>query len=134
MQKTIKVYSSCIDEFGGVSTFLYNWCLGLRNYYDVTVLYGSANQQQLKRIKKLVKVEKWKEEEQYECDIVLRNSVWGIVPFNLTSKDNRYLEMRHANYKYLLEQGLLYGGPATDDRPYTRNDRHSVVVLWPLCR
>ena len=121
MQKTIKVYSSCIDEFGGVSTFLYNWCLGLRNYYDVTVLYGSANQQQLKRIKKLVKVEKWKEEEQYECDIVLRNSVWGIVPFNLTSKDNRYLEMRHANYKYLLEQGLL-------NQQYNKWDKTNEVI------
>ena len=121
MQKKIILYSSYIDEFGGVSTFLYNWCLGLRNYYDIKLLYGDGNHNQLKRIKKLVKVEKWNKEEQYECDIVLRNSVWGEVPSNLISNDNRYLEMRHANYKYLREQGLL-------NQQYTKWDKTNEVI------
>lgn len=120
-QKTIIIYSSNIDEFGGVSTFLYNWCLGLRDYYDVTLLYGNSNQNQLRRLKKLVKTQKWNIDEQYECDIVLRNSVWGAVPINLTSRDERYLEMRHANYKYLIEQGLLY-------QQYTKWDKTNEVI------
>lgn len=108
MQKTIYVYCSHIDEFGGVSTFLYNWCLQLRNYYDITILYGYSNENQLKRLSKLVKVEKWFKDKTYTCDIVLRNSVWGEVPYNLISKDNRYLEMRHANYKYLADKNKLH--------------------------
>lgn len=107
MQKTIYVYQSHIDEFGGVSTFLYNWCLQLRNYYDITILYGYANKNQLRRLSKLVKTEKWDKEKEYICDIVLRNSVWGEVPNNIISRDNRYLEMRHANYKYLLDNNKL---------------------------
>lgn len=121
MQKTIYIYSSHIDEFGGVSTFLYNWCLQLRNYYDITLLYGRANENQLKRLSKLVKVEKWDKHKQYTSDIVLRNSVWGDVPYNLTSKDNRYLEMRHANYKYLKEQGKL-------DIQYHKWDKTNEVI------
>ena len=82
--------------------------MNLRNYYDITVLYCSGDLKQLKRLRKLVKLELYDQSKQYECDIFIRNSVWGIVPNNITSKENRYLEMRHANYKYLLEKGNLY--------------------------
>lgn len=107
-QKTIYIYHNHICQIGGVETFLYNFCLNLRNYYDITVFYSSADREQLLRLRKLVKLEIYDKNKIYECDIFLRNSVWGIVPDNFISKDNRYLEMRHANYKFLLDKGKLY--------------------------
>lgn len=55
---------------------------------------------------KLVKMEKYDESKTYECDIFIRNSVWGTIPKNI--KAERMIELRHANYKYLLDEGLLY--------------------------
>lgn len=107
-QKTIYVYQCHICQIGGVETFLYNWCYELRNYYDITVLYTSADPLQLERLQNLVKVVKYNPKETYICDIFLRNSVWGYVPDNIISTDNRYLEMRHADYKWLLDRGVLY--------------------------
>jgi hypothetical protein len=44
-------------------------------------------------------MEKYDKKKSYICDIFIRNSVWGTVPENVTSLDNRYIEMRHADYE-----------------------------------
>lgn len=90
----------------GVETMAYNWCWWLRNYFDITVLYCSGDATRLKKMSKLVKTEKYDSNKTYECDIFIRNSVWGVIPYNIKAK--RMIEMRHANYKFLLERGTLY--------------------------
>lgn len=107
MQKTIGIYHCHICQIGGVESFLYNFCLQLRNYYDITVLYSTGDTEQILRLAKLVNLEQYDNKEKYEFDIVIRNSVWGEIPYNIKSRDNRYIEMRHANYKYLKEKDLL---------------------------
>ena len=84
----------------------YNWCWWLRNFFDVTVLYCSSDAERLRRMSKIVKMEKYNPNKIYECDIFIRNSVWGLIPKNI--KADRMIEIRHANYKYLLDEGLLY--------------------------
>lgn len=84
----------------------YNWCWWLRNFFDVTILYCTGDKERLKKMEKLVKIEKYEEGKTYECDIFIRNSVWGIIPQNIKAK--RMIEMRHANYKWLLDNGYLY--------------------------
>ena len=51
-------------------------------------------------------MEKYEDGKEYECDIFIRNSVWGKIPENIKAK--RMIEMRHANYKYLIDNNLLY--------------------------
>ena len=104
--KKIIFYQSAFHQIGGVETMAYNWCWWLRNYFDITVLYCSSDTERLKKMSKIVKMEKYDENKTYECDIFIRNSVWGIIPTNIKAK--RMIEMRHANYKYLLDKGLLY--------------------------
>ena len=104
--KKIIFYQSAFHQIGGVETMAYNWCWWLRNYFDVTVLYCSADGERFRKMSHLVKMEKYEEEKTYKCDIFIRNSVWGPVPKNI--KAERMIEIRHANYKYLLEKGLLY--------------------------
>ena len=95
--------------------------MNLRNYYDITVLYTSADCAQLRRLRKLVKLEKYDREKKYICDIFIRNSVWGPVPENVISKDNRYLEMRHANYKFLKDKGKL-------EKQYHKFDKTNEII------
>ena len=104
--KKIIFYQSNFCQMGGVETMAYNWCWWLRNYFDVVVLYCTGDTERLKKMEKLVKVEKYKEGKEYECDIFIRNSVWGLIPQNIKAK--RMIEMRHANYKFLLDNGYLY--------------------------
>lgn len=104
--KKIIFYQSKFSPVGGVETFAYNWCWWLRNFFDVTILYCTGDYNTLNGLRKLVKVELYEEGLEYECDIFIRNSVWGKIPQNIKAK--RMIEMRHANYKYLLDKGLLY--------------------------
>lgn len=100
-QKSIIIYQGRIEEFGGVATFLFNFCLSLRDYYKITVVYGDGSERQLNRLSKLVDIKKQDKRKVYTANIVIRNSAWGDVPSNLISLDNRYIEMRHADYKQL---------------------------------
>lgn len=104
--KKIIFYQCHLHQIGGVETMCYNWCWWMRNYFDVTLLYCSADGERLKKMSKLVKTEKYDESKTYECDIFIRNSVWGTIPQNIKAK--RMIETRHANYKYLLDNNLLY--------------------------
>lgn len=106
MKKKIIFYQSHFCEIGGVETMAYNWCWWLRNYFDIIVLYCSGDTKRIKKMSKIVQMEKYDVNKIYECDIFIRNSVWGIIPKNV--KAERMIEMRHANYKYLLDQGLLF--------------------------
>lgn len=104
--KKIIFYQSYFCQIGGVETMAYNFCWWLRNYFDITVLYCDGDPVRLRKMSYLVKMEKYDESKIYECDIFIRNSVWGIAPENIKAK--RMLEMRHANYKYLIDNNLLY--------------------------
>lgn len=89
-----------------VETFLYNWCLGLKDYYDITVLYDTGDIAQLERLYRIVDIEQFDANKEYECDIFVRNAVWGKIP-NVTATTGRYLEMRHADYVWLKQLGRL---------------------------
>lgn len=104
--KKIIIYQSSLCQIGGVETMLYNFCWWLRNYFDITVLYCNGDEERIRKMSRLVKMEKYEEGTTYKCDIFIRNSVWGIIPKNIEA--NRMIEMRHANYKYLLDKNLLY--------------------------
>ena len=104
-RKKIIFYQSNFCSIGGVETMAYNWCWWLRNYFDVIVLYCTGDAERIRKMSRLVKTEKYQEDKIYECDIFIRNSVWGKVPKNI--KADRMIEMRHANYKYLQEHNWL---------------------------
>lgn len=104
--KKIIFYQSNFSQIGGVETMAYNWCWWLRNYFDVTVLYCSGDYTRLRKMSQLVKMEQYDEKKVYECDIFIRNSVWGLIPKNIKAK--RMIEIRHANYKYLYDKGWLF--------------------------
>ena len=77
------------------------------NYYDITLVYGGGDQNQIQRLRRLVKVVPYSSKGRFDFDIVIRNSVWGEIPNKIFSKENRYIEMRHADYKWLSDKNIL---------------------------
>lgn len=106
-QKSLYIYHSHFCEIGGVETFLYNFVVNLWEYYDITILYDTGHYSQLSRIYPYCTLERYSRNKKYTCDIFIRNSVWGYVPDNVTSRENKYIEMRHANYKFLHDNKIL---------------------------
>lgn len=106
MKKTrILFYHSYLSEMGGVETFTYNFCYLYREHFDITVLYVSGKRKRIDYMKKIVKLRKYNKNINYDTDIYIRNSVWGLIPTNIIYK--YAIEMRHADYMYLKKLGLL---------------------------
>ena len=105
-KKKIIFYQSHFSNIGGVETFAYNWCFWFKDLFDITVLYGSGDPERIRKMGKLVTCEKYDSNANYECDILIRNSVWGTPPTNI--KYDRAIEMRHADYKWLAEKQQLF--------------------------
>lgn len=121
-QKSIIIYHTHTHPIGGCETFLYNWCLNLKDYYDITVLYNTGDYKQLARLRRIVNVERYDTKKDYVCDIFIRNSVWGIVPDNIYSKDNRYIEMTHTDYEFLQKRNVL------EDQHHNMPETNEVVA------
>ena len=104
--KKIIFYQAHLCQYGGVETMCYNWCWWLRNFFDVTFIYCTGDPERIRKMSKIIQIEKYDPNKQYECDIFIRNSVWGKPIRNV--KADRMIEMRHADYKFLLSKGLLW--------------------------
>ena len=101
----ILLYHSYLSKMGGVETFTYNFCYLFKDYFDITVLYINGNKKRIELMRNLVKLSRYDKNKTYNTDIYIRNSVWGLIPKNINYKYD--IEMRHADYKYLLKIGQL---------------------------
>lgn len=105
MQKKLIIFHSWLCEIGGCETVINNLCEHLKNYYDIKLLYTDGHPIQIQRFKQLVDTEKYNAAKQYECDMLIRNSAWGIEPNNIIARDNIYVQMIHSDYKMHKEKG-----------------------------
>lgn len=107
VQKLI-LYHNNLLKFGGVDTFVYNFVKKMSDKFDILFLYSTADSENLARIKKYVKTEKYTSEKKYVCDICLCASAWGQYPETVIAKSGRYIQMVHADYIRAKEVGFTY--------------------------
>lgn len=93
------IYQSHFNKIGGCETFIYNLCQQLKDYYDILVLYDTGDMEQISRIREFVDVEKIDAKKDYECDILIQNSMWNNL--NTTIKAKRVIGMVHTDYQKL---------------------------------
>lgn len=106
--KDIILYHNNLLKFGGVDTFVYNFVKKMSNYYNITFLYSIADRENLERISKIVKTEKYSKDKKYICDICILASAWGQYPDSVIAKSGRYIQMIHADYIRTKEVGFTY--------------------------
>lgn len=87
-------YFRVINSIGGIETFFYYLAKKYKNY-DITIYYQEGDYEQIKRLKKYVRVKKYKGEH-IKCDKAFFN-------FNLDIIDNveakEYIQIAHGDYK-----------------------------------
>lgn len=100
------IYHSHISKIGGCETFIYNLCKNLKNYYDITFMYKTADINQLLRISRYVSTEKYDSSKEYKTDICICSSAWGGFPDSIEAKE--YIQMLHADYEEMAKIGWKY--------------------------
>ena len=106
--RNIILYHNNLLKFGGVDTFIYNFVKKMSKFYDILFLYTTANAENLERISKYVKTEKYNKDKKYICDICILASAWGQYPDSVIAKSGRYIQMVHADYIRAKETNFYY--------------------------
>ena len=111
-QLKVILFHRWILKMGGVETFMYNFCVTMRNYYDITVLYEYGDIDQLARMHPYANIEHWEASKKYEADVVVNNTAsWVEFPENI--KADKYITVIHCDYtdymKYGVQPALIKG-------------------------
>lgn len=83
--KKIILYNNYLSMVGGIETFVYNFCMHLRNDYDITILVERIPDVWAERLRKLVNVET-DMEKAYECDTLVMLRIPTAIPENVKYK------------------------------------------------
>lgn len=80
------IYTESIDEIGGVETFCYNFCKVMSEYYDIICLYDTINDNQLRKLLKVVRCVKNNPRVPMICDTIIVNRLLSDIPQNIEYK------------------------------------------------
>lgn len=83
--KKIILYNNYLSMVGGIETFVYNFCMHLRNDYDITILVERIPDVWAERLRELVNVET-DMEKTYECDTLVMLRIPTAIPENVKYK------------------------------------------------
>lgn len=92
IETQVIIWTSETQAIGGIETFIYNFCLQMRDYYDITVLYDKMDSKQIERLEPFVRVLKNKGQK-IICDTLIVNRISDIPPKNVVYR--RSIQMVH---------------------------------------
>lgn len=91
----VVIYVSLVEKVGGITTWIYNFCSHLSEYYDITVVYeDSYDQEQKNRLEHIVPVIQNRENLKIICDSLIIQRITDRIPENITFKQS--IQMVHA--------------------------------------
>jgi len=89
----VAIWTNKTLEIGGIESFIYNFCVSLKNDYDITVLYGDMSDKQRYRLEEHVEVVKNNPKRTVICDTLIVNRLKDTIPSNIKAK--RVIQMCH---------------------------------------
>lgn len=101
------IYCEYANKVGGISTFIYEWCLLMHKKYNILFMYDTMDEQQLRRLRKIVDCEK-RTNQIRECDTLILNRLTDKIPQSVIYK--KVVQMVHAckQIKYPINQNRDY--------------------------
>lgn len=89
----IVIWTHKTFAIGGIESFIYNFCMSLKDDYDITVLYNSMDSMQIERLEPYVRVEKNDLDRNIICDTLIVNRLTDSIPRNIKAKQT--IQMCH---------------------------------------
>lgn len=89
----VAIYAKELDQINGRTTFVYNFCQIMKDYYDITVLYESADPNAVKKLRQIVDTRKLGTKP-ISCNTLIVNSILDDVPPNIGY--DQKIQMVHA--------------------------------------
>lgn len=77
------IYTDVTFNMGGIETFIYNWCMNMKDKYSIAVLYSSMAQNQIDKLSKYVDVVRLNGNKKYKCKNLIINRITDNPPRNI---------------------------------------------------
>lgn len=108
LRTQVVLWTNKTFEIGGIESFIYNFCVSLKDDYDITVLYGEISEKQKMRLERYVQVKKNDISRTVICDTLIVNRLNDTIPDNIKAK--KTIQMCHTCYR-----GSLWSIPQDRD-------------------
>jgi glycosyltransferase involved in cell wall biosynthesis len=98
----VVIYSSTLPGTDGISTWVRNFCRWMCDWYDITVVYGSAPENYLKELRPIVRVIRSAKGRTISCNTVLMMRIADALPANVHAE--KIVQVVHTvndGYKHL---------------------------------
>ncbi len=89
----VAIWTSKTFKIGGIESFIYNFCVCMKDHYDITVLYNEMDDEQIDRLAPHVRVLKNDTSRNVICDTLIVNRLSDGIPKNFKAKQT--LQMCH---------------------------------------
>lgn len=100
----VVIYCEFCAVVGGITTFIYNFCRHMKDYYDITVIYEKMDALQVSKLSELVQTVKYKDDIAIICDTLILNRLTDKIRENISFKQS--IQVCHAckQIKYRIPQ------------------------------
>lgn len=93
LRTQVVIWTAKTFEIGGIESFIYNFCMTMKDDYDITVLYNLMAESQIDRLEPYVQVVKNDVERNVVCDTLIVNRLTDVIPSNIRYK--QVIQMCH---------------------------------------
>lgn len=126
----IVVYIEFACKVGGITTFIYNFCQHMRKYYDILVLYGDIDKEQVDRLSRIVEVRKNDLSVPIVCNTFIMNRLTDTVPQNVTYQ--KTIQICHAcvqiNYHIPQDRDYLINVSKASKESWGEASQNGIVI------
>lgn len=94
IQTQVVIYCEFCAMVGGITTFIYNFCWHLKDYYDITVVFEKMDVLQITKLSEIVQTVRYKEDMSIICDTLILNRLTDKIKGNISFKHS--IQICHA--------------------------------------
>jgi len=80
------IYIDTTNKYDGMTTWMYNFCMTMRKYYDIEIVHECLPINQINRLRSIVRVEQNNKSKAFSCDTLLMMRISAEVPENIYYK------------------------------------------------
>ena len=127
------MYCEFSNKVGGISTFVYEWCLLMKDKYKILFLYDKIDDIQIRRLKEIVDCER-RGVREYQCDTLILNRLTDKVPEKVQYK--KVVQMVHAcvqrNYKIAKDRDYIINVSQAAKDSWGKASENGIVIHNPM--
>lgn len=126
----IVMYCEYCATVGGITTFMYNFCLHLSKYYDILVIYEKMDSIQVSKMRKIVRIMKYNPKIEVNCDTIILNRLTDTIRPTITYKQS--IQVCHAchqiNFRIPQDRDILINVSEAAKKSWGEESEHGIVI------